>query len=157
MNHSKKRYLMQIKECREKIQYARERKAEMRLDYTALSGIDYTRDRIHVTPSNMMELMAWRLLERCEVYNNMIYYYITELDARLKAISDVGEPYSRVLLSRFSDYMTYDEISYDMKKSVSWVKKMCAEGVEKICVSENVLYFRIPEDDEDVEILEEDY
>lgn len=128
-----KEYLRGIRHYRTRLAYARKQKEELKLNLSAITGIDYTRDKIQVSPQNTMEEAGWRLAGQIAVLNREIEFLTMEINARLTAIRALESPYSDVLMLRYSEYLYWDEIADKMGYTVNYVMgELHGKALQKI-------------------------
>lgn len=128
-----KEYLRSIRHYRTRLNHTKKQKEELKLNLSAITGIDYTRDKIQVSPKNTMEEAGWRLAGQIAVLNREIEFLTMEINARLTAIRALESPYSDVLMLRYSEYLSWEEIADKMGYTVNYVMgELHGKALQKI-------------------------
>ena len=128
-----KEYLKGIRYYRTRIELARRQKDEIRINLSAISGIDYSRDRVQTTPRNLTEAAGWELAGKIATLNREIEYLTLEVNERLEAIRELESPYCDVLYKRYAEYKQWDEIAADLNYAVNYVMgELHGKALQKI-------------------------
>ena len=126
-----KAYLRQIAHNRETVRMLKQRKKDLTMGMTAISGIDYSRDRITSTPKNAMEEAAWRLLERAEIIDREILRLVDQTDQIIAEIAGIrNETYKRILFKRYAECKKLKDIASDMDYSYERICHLHGEALD---------------------------
>lgn len=127
---SAKEYLKQIKRDREYIRQLRIRKKNLGIDYNAISGLDYSMDRVQSTPKNTLEEQGWKLLERMQTIDKEIEKTSVSVDKKLEQIQQVeNSVFSQVLFMRYSEYKDLQQIADDLNYNYDYVRRVHGEAL----------------------------
>ncbi len=127
---SAKEYLRQIKRDREYIRQLRIRKKNLGIDYNAISGLDYSADRVQSTPKNTLEEQGWKLLERMQTIDEEIEKTSISVDEKLEQIQQVeNSVFSQVLFMRYSEYKDLQQIADDLNYNYDYVRRVHSEAL----------------------------
>lgn len=114
---STKEYLNQIQSCREYLRQLYVRKENLHINYSGISAIDYSSDRVQSSPENKLEEEGWKLAERIGKINEEIEQTsikIDDISAEIYRV-DNGGRYSRLLFLKYYDGKTLKEIATEIK------------------------------------------
>ncbi len=111
-----KDYLLSIQYERKQIDRLKKRKDGLKLNYSGISGIDYTRDRVQSNPTNALENAAWDLLERIERIDNEIIDMVLDIENKLDEIQGMENPnYSEILYRCYAEGKSLKEVSIELE------------------------------------------
>ena len=128
---SAKTYLQKIKHDREYIRQLRARRDNLHLNYSGISGIDYSRDKVQGSPTNALEERAWDLLERMESINNEILTLSLDVDRKLEEIHNINNDlYAQILYMHYSEYKSFEQIAVDLNYDYHYVCQLHGEALK---------------------------
>lgn len=114
-----KSYLNVIRTNQTRIWQLRFDRQQLKLDYSAITGIDYSADKIQKTPQNGIENAGWQLLER-----------LKRIDKQINMLSD--ERYKRI-----DEIQKLTDVNLSMVLSLYYVHNMSQKRIgEFMCYSE---------------------
>lgn len=96
-----KEYLSEIRKQRRIIRTLEQRAEELRTQAEGVKAITYDRDKVQVSPANMMEEIIPRLIEVEEEYAKQILRYHTEMQKRIGQIAEMRTDYAEILRLRY--------------------------------------------------------
>ena len=127
-----KDYLCEIKSDREYIRQLRIRKQNLGIDYNAISGLDYSADRVQSTPKNTLEEQGWKLLERMQTIDEEIEKTSLSVDKKLEQIQHLGNDiFSQVLFMRYSEYKELQQIADELHYDYGYVRILHGEALSE--------------------------
>ena len=130
-----KAYLRQIAHNRETVRMLKQRKKDLTMGMTAISGIDYSKDRVTSTPKNAMEEAAWRLLERAEIIDREILRLVDQTDQIIAEIAGIQNAiYKTILFRRYVENDKLKDIADDLHYSYERICHLHGEALN---------YFRV--------------
>lgn len=123
---SPKEYLLQIKRLRVRIESMCSEKDELRRSMSVLSGIDYSKDRVQVSPEPGAAFE--RTVDKIEAMEREIEGKISEyLDLRRKIVGEIDAlptpEYAELLYKHYAEFKTLAKISYEMHYSYETIRK----------------------------------
>ncbi len=124
---SPKEYLLQIKRLRVRIESMCSEKDELRRSMSVLSGIDYSKDRVQVSPEPGAAFE--RTVDKIEAMEREIERKISEyVDLRLKIVGQIDAmpdaEYSELLYKHYAEFKSLAKISGEMHYCYEWTRKM---------------------------------
>ena len=126
-----KAYLRQIAHNRETVRMLKQRKKDLTMGMTAISGIDYSRDRITSTPKNAMEEAAWRLLERAEIIDREILRLVDQTDQIIAEIAGIqNATYKTILFKRYVECKDLKDMAKEMDYSYDHICHLHGEALD---------------------------
>lgn len=109
-----KYYLKEIRIKRQYLQRLKDRRSNLHLQ-VSFGGIDYSADRVQISPVNKLEEAAVKLSERMESLDNKIAEISLEIDDRIGSIEKLSNDTHRDLLfKRYVEDKSFEEISVEM-------------------------------------------
>ena len=124
---SPKEYLSQIKRLRVRIESMCSEKDELRRNMSVLSGIDYSQDRVQVSPDPGATFE--RTVDKIEAMEQEIDRKISEyVDLRRKIIGQIDAlpdaEYSELLYKHYAEFKSLAKISGEIHYCYEWLRKM---------------------------------
>lgn len=129
---SAKAYLQQIRLYRNRIEAKKREAAGLQESISFLKGIDYSGDRVQTSPQDHMSGDVARLLDLDKEIRILIEKYHYEMDKRINQIHQLkNETYENVLIMRYIEDMTLDEIAKQMSYSYYWACHIHGEALKE--------------------------
>lgn len=129
-----KEYLSEIRKQRRIIRTLEQRAEELRAQAEGVKAITYDRDKVQVSPSNMMEEIIPKLVETEEEYARQILRYHTEMQKRIDQIAALRSDYAEILRLRYVEGnghpLRLEEIALRMFMSFNRVRHLHGEALE---------------------------
>lgn len=117
-----KSYLMQIKIQNDAIEKNLRKLEKIRSEMLGTSGLDYSRDRVQVSPKDRMSVLVAEYVDLDKRINDMIDQYV---DHRRKVMDRIfgleNKVHRMILIRRFVMFQSIGETAESMKRPERWV------------------------------------
>ena len=110
-----KEYLRQLNVMRGQLRSVQRKIEELNLEAISIGAIRYDTDRVQTSPEDHLPAMVGELLDVENKYQRMLARYHRAVQARIQMIEKLDNPvYVRVLMLRYCDGMTFEQIATEM-------------------------------------------
>lgn len=129
-----KEYLSEIHKQRRLLRTLELRAEELRTQAEGVKAIKYDRDKVQVSPTNMMEEIVPKLVEVEEQIGRQIIRVQLEIDKRIEQIAQMRPDHAEVLLQRYVDTdhgkpLTWEQIAVNIHRSFVRVTHLHGEAL----------------------------
>lgn len=126
-----KAYLYRLKTLNDAIERSLRRLEKIRADMFGMSGMDYSKDRVQVSPEDRLSATMAEYVDLDAKINRMIDRYVDlkrEVMHRIRGME--SKTHREILFRKFVKFQSVREIAAAMKKSKSWIFEKQAEAIK---------------------------
>lgn len=126
-----KAYLYRLKTLNDAIERSLRRLEKIRADMFGMSGMDYSKDRVQVSPEDRLSATMAEYVDLDAKINRMIDRYVDlkrEVMHRIRGMEN--KTHREILFRKFVKFQSVREIAAAMKKSESWIFEKQAEAIK---------------------------
>lgn len=126
-----KAYLYRLKTLNNEIEESLRQLEKLRADMFGMSGMDYSKDRVQVSPEDRLSDAMAKYVDLDAEINRMIDRYVDlkrEVIRRIRGMEN--KAHREILFRKFVKFQSVREIGAAMKKSKSWVFEKQAEAIK---------------------------
>lgn len=126
-----KEYLYRLKKLNDAIERSLRRLEKIRADMFGMSGMDYSKDRVQVSPEDRLSDVMAEYVDLDAKINRMIDRYVDlkrEVIQRIRGME--RKTHREILFRKFVKFQSVREIAAAMKKSKSWIFEKQAEAIK---------------------------
>lgn len=126
-----KEYLYRLKTLNDAIERILRRLEKLREEMFCTSGMDYSKDRVHVSPEDRLSAAMAEYVDLDAEINRMIDRYEDhkrEVIQRIRGME--SKTHREILFRKFVKFQSVREIAAAMKKSKSWTFEKQAEAIK---------------------------
>lgn len=127
-----KEYLREIKVKRNQLKRFKDRRSSLHLD-VSFGGIDYSADRVQVTPQNKLEIAMIKLSDRMAYLDRKIAELSVEIDDRINSIEAIENGnYRDILFKHYAEYKSFEQISVEMGYVYNYTCNLHGEALKEL-------------------------
>lgn len=118
-----KKYLSQLEEYSDKMEIVKDAVIKLRTDIAGVKAVDYSKDRVQSSPSNVQENMIAELIEKEAELDQLFVHYKYMIAKITNEI--LGLPmsfYSKLLYKRYVEFKRLELIAVEMNYSYDFIR-----------------------------------
>lgn len=120
-----KEYLAEVRRLKYRCDALKRESDELTEQAVAIGAIRYDKDRIQVSPDNMLEKQVLRIIKMREKYLRAVARYQAEIIKRETEIALLDRwEYEEVLRLRYLSFLSFSRIAHELGMSESHVKRL---------------------------------